>query len=205
MAKQFWVVVKEKRFWKFFVFVLLMSFVNKIFRYLDSIFGKYCERVLGPQTPWGTIASLNPILIIFLVPLATPLSLKLNGYTQILVGSFITGVSPFALAISASVPAAVVFVVVLSIGEAIWSPRLYDYTVSIIEKGKEGIYLGLGTSQLFFSAVLSGLIGGGLVEELCPPEKENQQPQLLWAIVGAVTIASFVGLIVLRPCIELHK
>ena len=116
MAKQFWVVVREKRFWKFFLFILLMSFVNKIFRYLDSIFGKYCERVLGPQTPWGTIVSINPILIIILVPLATPLSLKLNGYTQIMVGSFITGISPFALAISASVPAAVVFLVGLSIG-----------------------------------------------------------------------------------------
>ena len=160
--------------------------------------------MLGPETPWGTIASINPILILFLVPLATPLSLKFNAYSQILVGSFITGISPFALAISASVPAAVVFVVVLSIGEAIWSPRLYDYTVSIVEKGKEGIYLGLGTSQLFFSAMLSGIIGGELVEEFCPPEKEDQRPQLLWAIVGTATIVSFVGLILLRPCIELH-
>lgn len=204
IIRQFWIVIKERRFWKFLTFILLMSFVKKIFRYLDSIFGKYCERVLGPKTPWGTIASLNPILIIFLVPIATPLSLKLNGYTQILIGSFITGISPFALAISASVPAAVVFVVVLSIGEAIWSPRLYEYAVSIIERGKEGIYLGLGTSQLFFSAVLSGLIGGGLVEAFCPVEKEDQRPQLLWAIVGAATLVSFVGLIVLRPCIELH-
>ncbi len=196
-------VLLEKRFWKFLAFIFLMSFVKKIFRYMDSIFGKYAERVLGPTVPWGTIVSLNPILIIILVPLATPLSFYFNGYTQIMIGSFITGVSPFALAISPSVPAAIVFVVLLSIGEAIWSPRLYDYTISIIEEGKEGIYLGIGTSQLFFSAVLSGVIGGALVEEYCPPERSLQSPRLLWAIIGSVTMASFVGLIVLRRWIEL--
>ena len=180
-----------------------MSFVRKVYRYLDAIFGKYAERVLGPTTPWATIISLNSILIIFLVPLATPLSFYVNGYTQILIGSLISGLSPLALAISPSVPAAVSFVVLLSVGEAIWSPRYYEYQVSIIEKGKEGIYLGLGTSQLFFSAALSEIIGGSLVEEYCPPPPAEQSPRLLWGIIGATTMLSFIGLVVFRRWIEL--
>lgn len=103
-----------------------------IFRHLDATFPKYAVRVLGEDSPFGTIISINPFLILFLVPLATPLSFHINPYTQILIGSFISGVSPFALAVSSSIPAAVIFVILLSIGEALWSPRLYDYTVSIV-------------------------------------------------------------------------
>ncbi len=103
-----------------------------IFRHLDATFPKYAVRILGEHSPWGSIVSINPILILILVPLATPLSFHINGYNQILLGSLISGLSPFALAVSSSIPAAIIFVVLLSIGEALWSPRLYDYTVSIV-------------------------------------------------------------------------
>ena len=180
VAMSYWKVFRERRFWKFLAFIFLLCFIKKIFRYLDSMFGKFSERVLGPEVPWATIVTINPFLILFLVPLSTPLSFYMNGYTQILVGSFISGISPFALAISPTVTGAIVFIVVLSLGEAIWSPRLYEYSISIIEKGKEGIYLGLASSNYFFGALLSGLIGGGLVEELCPPKPAEQNPRLLW-------------------------
>ena len=94
----------------------------------------------------------------------------MNAYTQILLGSLISGLSPLALAISPSIPASVIFVILLSIGEALWSPRLYDYTVSIIEKGKEGIYLGLSHTPLFFAGLLSGVVSGELLESLCPED-----------------------------------
>lgn len=83
---------------------------------MDATFPKYAVRVLGHDTPWGSIVSINPFLILFLVPLATPLSFHMNPYTQILIGSLISGASPFALAISSSIPAAVIFVILLSIG-----------------------------------------------------------------------------------------
>ena len=168
------------------------------------MFGKFAERVLGPETPWATIVTINPFLIIFLVPLTTPLSFYLSGYTQILIGSLISGLSPFALAISPTVPGAIAFIVLLTIGESIWSPRYYEYTISIIEKGKEGMYMGLASTKHFFGALLSGLIGGGLIEELCPPAPEEQQPRLLWAIIALVTLPSFFGLLIFRRCIELQ-
>ena len=88
--------------------------------------------MLGDDVPWGTITSINPFLIIFLDPLAAPLSFYMNAYTQILIGRLISGISPFALAISPSFPASIILVTLLSIGEALWSPRFYDYTVSIV-------------------------------------------------------------------------
>ena len=52
-------------------------------------------------------------------------------FTMIKYGGFVSAASPFFLAASTSTWAAVLFVVTLSLGEAVWSPRLYDYTMSI--------------------------------------------------------------------------
>ena len=51
-----------------------------IFRHLDATFPKYAVRVLGPDVSWGSIVSINPILILILVPLATPLSFHISAY-----------------------------------------------------------------------------------------------------------------------------
>lgn len=56
---------------------------------------------------------------------------KWPHFAMIKYGGFVSAASPFFLAMSTSTWAAVMFVVTLSFGEAIWSPRLYDYTMSI--------------------------------------------------------------------------
>jgi hypothetical protein len=52
-------------------------------------------------------------------------------------GAWISSVSLFIL-MWQSISGAILFVVVLSVGEAIWSPRLYEYTTIIAPKGREG-------------------------------------------------------------------
>ena len=55
------------------------------------------------------------------------LALYVPCFDQILVGAFISSLSVFFLTMSQHYWAEIVFVVVLAIGEAIWSPRLYEY------------------------------------------------------------------------------
>ncbi len=64
------------------------------------------------------------------------------------------------------------------------------------------MYLGLSHAPLFFAALLSGVVSGYLLEYLCPKEG-YQQPRLLWAIIGIISMVSFLGLLVLKPCLEL--
>ena len=44
---------------------------------------------------------------------------------------FLLGISPLFCALTTSLWAVILFVVTLSFGEAIWSPRVYDYTISV--------------------------------------------------------------------------
>ena len=48
------------------------------------------------------------------------------------------------------------FVVCLSLGEAIWSPRWYDYSMSVAPEGREGIWTALASAPLFAAKLPTG-------------------------------------------------
>lgn len=77
----------------------------------------------------------------------------------------------------------------LSIGEAIWSPRLYDYTMSVAKEGREGTYGALSSAPLFLAKLPVGFMSGYLLKEYCPEEGERRS-KMMWFIIGASTVSS---------------
>lgn len=51
---------------------------------------------------------------------------------------------------------AVLFVITLSLGESIWSPRWYDYSMSLAPHGREGIFTALASAPLFAAKLPTG-------------------------------------------------
>ena len=138
-------------FWRFLVVCIITLNIRMIFRHLDATLPKYMVREFGEDVPKGTIYSINPALIMILVPIITAATTKVNPLTMIHHGCYVSAISVFFLVISTSITSCVLFVVVLSIGEAIWSPRLYDYTMQIAKEGREGTYMALSSAPLFLA------------------------------------------------------
>ena len=80
-------------------------------------------------------------------------------------------------------------VITLSFGEAIWSPRTYDYTMSIAPLGKEASFSALASAPLFAAKVPVGLLSGYLLSKYVP-EDGHKDPQKLWLVIGLLTLAS---------------
>lgn len=188
-----WAILKEtcesRRFWRFLVVCLITLNVRMIFRHLDATFPKYMLREFGDKVPKGTIYSINPALIIILVPLVTAATSGVKHLLMIHHGSYISAASVFFMAVSTSIPFSVIFVVVLSIGEAVWSPRLYDYTMSVAKEGREGTYGALSSAPLFLAKLPVGFMSGYLLEKFCPKEGERRS-KMMWFIVGMTTVVS---------------
>ena len=53
--------------------------------------------------------------------------------------------------------ATVLFVVQLSLGESIWSPRWYDYSMSIAPEGREGVFTAMASAPLFLGKFVTGI------------------------------------------------
>lgn len=180
-----------KRFWRFLAVCMITLNVRMIFRHLDATLPKYMVREFGPNVAKGTIYSINPVIIIALVPIVTAATSDVDPLVMIHVGSYISAGSVFFLAMSTSIWACIAFVTVLSIGEAIWSPRLYDYTVSVVKEGHEGTYMALSSAPLFLAKLPVGFMSGQLLQKYCPAgEGQQRRSRQMWFIIGATTAIS---------------
>ena len=77
------------------------------------------------------IYAINPFMIIWLTPVVAAMTTTYPHYDMVKYGAYVSAISPFFMVMSTSTWAVVMFVVLLSLGEALWSPRMYDYTMSI--------------------------------------------------------------------------
>jgi POT family proton-dependent oligopeptide transporter len=197
-------VTSQKSFWKFLYAIILLMGVRIVYRHLDATFPKYMIREFGKEVLYGSIIAINPFLIVILIPVFAPLSYQFSAYEQITFGALITSISPFFLAYGPHLWSSIMFVVILSIGEALWSPRLYEYTIFITEKGREGIYMALASSPMFIATLITGATSGVFLENFCP-EKGIRESWKMWMIIGLITITSPILLYFYKDKIEITQ
>lgn len=191
----------DSMFWRLMLFTSLLTCVNMVFRTMDTSFPKYLLRAVDSEALYGSIYSINPFMIIFLAPLFQALFAQVDPYRCILVGSFISAASVFALALGAHYWNIVLFVVLLSFGEATYSPRVYDYVLLLSPHGQEGLYATLSAAPMFVAKLFIGVLSGELLEMYCPAEPPRQCWKM-WFIIGLVTMSSPLLLLVCKSCIH---
>lgn len=177
---------------------------------------------------------LNPGIIIVLVPIVGALTARVTSYTMITVGSIIASSSVFLLAVPPAWfsplangpfghfvaftwlgldPAAGVnplyvpitlFVILFSIGEAVWSPRLYEYTASIAPEGQVGSYMSLSLLPYFVAKFAVGIMSGRLLSTYCPADGPRDS-QTMWLIIGLMALITPVGIIGLKRFIRTEE
>jgi len=222
-------VFTQRAFWIFIGLIGVTVFVRLTFYHFHYTFPKYGIRLFGEGVKIGSIFGvLNPILIIFLVQLIASLTTKIRSYWMLLIGSFISTASVFFVIINPEVfaPLAdtwfgelvfdwwlevphpdripfylslVIFILIFTIGEAIWSPRLMQFTAEIAPKGKEGSYIELSALPGFASKIIAGPMSGWLVATYTP-EGASSYPEhyMVWVWIGGMALLTPIGLVLFR-------
>ena len=85
----------------------------------------------------------------------------------------------------------------LTIGVALWSPRIYEYNVSIAPRGREATYVSLASLPYFLAKFLVGPTSGYLLDHYVPA-KGVHHAATMWAIIGLSTMIGPVGMFLLR-------
>jgi dipeptide/tripeptide permease len=194
-------VVRDGGFWRFMLLIGFLVLVKAIFVHMHSTWPKYITRERGEDFDWGWLWALNSVLILVFVPIVTAFTRKLSAYTVIVIGSFITAASPFIFALGSSTPIQIAAIVVLTVGEALWSPRSYEYNVSIAPPGREATYVSLAVLPYFMAKFLVAMTAGKLLTAYCPPTGERHSATM-WAIIGLTTILGPVGILTFRRVIN---
>jgi hypothetical protein len=171
-------VVREAALWRLLVLIALLLGVRAIFSYLYLLMPKYWLRTIGPEAAIGTLQAINPILIVAGIILFLPFVNRFRLYSMLVYGSMISAVSLVVLALpwswfSADMARAhyamsILSMIVLSVGEVVWSPKLYEYTAAVAPPGQEGTYLGLSMVPWFLAKTVVSLLSGHLLVRWCP-------------------------------------
>jgi len=96
------------------------------------------------------------------------------------------------------------FVILLSVGEAFYSPRVYEYAAAIAPKGQEASYGALSYVPFLLGKLLIGTFSGMLLARYCP-ETGPRHSQTMWLLVALTSLIAPVGLVTLRRYIRVHE
>ncbi len=224
----------SKGFGKLLVFLLVIGLLKIVFNVMDYVLSPFAEREIGAAavSKVGRLNSTNSILILVLAPLAGMLTRKFSSYRMVVAGGFITALSFVFMCLPAAVfegaaggwlgkavgngylgivgevhPYFVMIFlwqVVFSVGEACYSPRVYEYAASIAPPGQEASYSSLSYIPLLIGKITTGLAFSGLLDRYCPAEGPRN-PGMLWTWIGLLVLAAPVGLLVFRRSIQVRE
>lgn len=194
-------VVFERDFWRFMLFVSLLVLVKLIFQHAHQTWPKYALREFGQAFPFADWWAINPAMIIVLTPAVTALTRHRSAFACIVGGALLSACSVFFMATSTTVAASVAFIVMLSLGETLWSPRIYEYTATIAPKGREASYMGLSQLPMFLAKPTVGWMSGWLLTAYCPASGPRDS-HTLWWIIGLTTLVGPLAIWLLRGVIQ---
>ncbi len=171
-------VVREPAFFRLIVLIALVLGVRAVYAYLYLLMPKYWERTIGPDAAIGVLNMINPIGIVVGLILFIPLANKFRVFNMLVYGSMISALALFPMALpwqwygmgiaNAHYAMAALCMILITIGEVLWSPKLYEYTAAIAPKGQEGTYLGLSMIPWFAAKTMVSALSGHFLERWSP-------------------------------------
>ncbi|KEP62701.1 UNVERIFIED_CONTAM: transporter, major facilitator family protein [Hammondia hammondi] len=180
-------VCRSPNFWQFVgISLLICTGVGTCLRHFGSTFPKTFTRVNGPNAPFELVLSINPLLIMSMMPLVSLSRLNhyMPTYELLVLGSAISALSMFVMGVSSSIAAAVISVALFTVGEMIWAPRFLEMSVMVGDEGREGTVIALTGFPKFISRLVAGGSSGYLLQRYCPQQGICQSGGMVWSLIG---------------------
>ena len=224
-------LIGQSGFYRLLAFFLFIGFLKAIFLQMDYVFPKFGIRELGFNAPVGKLSAINAIVIIVLVPIVGALTQKYAAYRMVVIGGTICAAGVFIMALPTEWFVAAtnspmgqwlghsylqvqgsihpyyimsaLYLIVFSIGEAFYSPRVYEYAAAIAPKGQEASYGSLAYLPFLVGKLLVGT--GGWLLAAFVPEHGPRHPGRMWLIFALAASIAPLGLIVFRRYIRVPE
>lgn len=221
----------QSGFYRLLAFLLLIGFLKLIVMQMDYVFPKFGIRELGNGAPIGQLLGINYLLIIVLVPTIGALTQQFSAYRMVIVGGAICAASVFVMALptgwfQGAADGAIgqwighsylgvqgtlhpyyimtaIYIAIFSVGEAFYSPRVYEYAAAIAPRGQEASYGALSYIPFLLGKLLVGT-AGWLLAAFCP-EQGPRNSGVMWLIFALAASVAPIGLVALRRYIRVPE
>jgi POT family proton-dependent oligopeptide transporter len=181
----------------YFIFILIgvrTLFAHQWLTMPDYVTRSFPEEV-GARFEW--ISGLNPLIIVIGTPLVAALTQRVPVLTMMILGTGVSALATLLLVPGPNLPLLLTYVVIFSIGEALWSSRFLEYVSQLAPPEKVGVYMGLANVPWFLAKFTTGLYSGAMIARFIPREGP-QDTGTLWLVYTAIALSSPVGLLLAR-------
>lgn len=176
----------------FFIFILIP--VQTLFAHNWLTLPLYTSRAFDGfvQDNFEFFVNLNPILIFILTPMVTALTSKKNTYHMMIVGTFVMAFPTFILTLGPSIETLMAYLIIMTLGEAMWQPRFLQWVAEIAPKNMTGIYMGIGQFPWFLTKIVTSLYSGWFLMKYVPADTPQvmMNSEMMWLIYGGIAIIS---------------
>ena len=226
-------LIATKGFHRLIIFLLLIGFLKVVFNVMDYVLPPFAVKEFGTMESVGRLNAINGVLILVLAPAIGILTRKYSAYSMVILGGLVTAGSFVFMFLPTTVfqgmtdgwvgnvighhylkLAGVVspwyvmiafWQIMFSVGEAFYSPRVYEYASSIAPKGQEASYASLSYVPLLIGKMITALLGYlGVMAWMCPEEGPGN-PQLAWLMIGLMVLVAPLGLLFFKRYIRVKE
>jgi len=191
--------LRDVRF-MFFIFILIP--VQTLFAHnwltLPQYFSRAFTGVVSDNFEF--FVNFNPLLIFILAPIVAALTAKKDTYKMMILGTFVMAAPTFILALGPNLVNVFAYLIIMTIGEAMWQPRFLQWIAEIAPKNMTGIYMGIGQFPWFMTKIITSLYSGWFLMNYAPagvpPDQLNTET--LWLIYGCIAIITPIALILAK-------
>lgn len=191
--------LRDRRF-LFFIFILIP--VQTLFAHNWLTLPLYTSRAFDGFVAdnFEFFVNLNPILIFILTPIVTALTIKKDTYNMMIIGTFVMAAPTFILALGPNFYTLMGYLIIMTVGEAMWQPRFLQWVAEIAPKNMTGIYMGIGQFPWFLTKVLTSLYSGWFIMKYCPDNTPGPElnTEFMWLIYGFIAISSSIALLLAK-------
>lgn len=188
---------------KFVFFIFILIPVQTLFAHNWLTIPYYLDRAFAGTwvgDHFEILSNLNPIIIFVITPLIAGLTVRANVYRMMILGTFVMAAPTFLLATGPFALPFVLFIIIMSIGEAMWQPRFLQWIAEIAPEGKTGAYMGIGQFPWFLTKLITSLYSGYFVANYIPKPDSGlpMHTGKMWFIYALIAMISPLALLLAK-------
>jgi MFS family permease len=184
---------------RFLFFICILLGVRTLFAHQWLTMPDYVTRAfpheVGSRYEW--ISGLNPLIIVLGTPLVAGLTARVHVLTMMTIGTAVSALATFLLVPGPNLALLLSYVIIFSLGEALWSSRFLEYVATLAPPARVGLYMGVANLPWFLAKFTTGLYSGWMIAHYIPKEGP-QDTSTLWLVYAFIALSSPIGLLLAR-------